>query len=298
LSEGKVGKYGIACGYHGMTFDRNGLCTANPTQPDVRIPPQAKVRSFPLVERHGFLWIWMGEPALADPDQIPGYDCYDHPDWAAQTTYLHAKGNYLLLVDNLLDLTHINFVHGDVLGSPELAGNMVSTTEIKPRGLVERWFSPSAPAVPAWRAIVNAPWMSGKVDFWLDMQWDLASNMILDVGVTPAGEDRASGTGIMNVNCITPETETSAHYFYGAAILRTNDVAAVPFWLKAQTYAFQQDRHIIEAVQANMGEAWDVLEMNPIINQGDRAGLHARRTLRRLIALESGPGSVAELATA
>jgi vanillate O-demethylase monooxygenase subunit len=288
LSSGRVGEDGISCGYHGMAFDRHGACTANPTQPNERIPPHARVRAYPLVERHGILWIWMGEPGLADPEQIPDYYYYDHADWAAATAYLHVEANYLLLVDNLLDLTHINFVHGDVLGSPERAAAMVSKTEVTAKGVVERWFSPDAPPVQAWRAIVGAPWMDGHVDFWMDMSWEPASNMMLDVGITPAGAARSAGTGIMNMDCVTPETATSTHYFYGTALLaKRDDVSSIPFWMRAEAYAFDQDKRMIESVQANMGEAWDILEMTPVVNKGDRAALHARRTLRKLISGES-----------
>ncbi|QXQ06814.1 aromatic ring-hydroxylating dioxygenase subunit alpha [Sphingosinicellaceae bacterium] len=288
LSAGQVGAHGIACGYHGMTFDGQGTCIANPTQAALPIAPRTKVRSYPIVERHGFLWIWMGDAGLADPSDIPDYHCCDSPDWNGQTSYLHVKANYLFLVDNLLDLTHINFVHGDVLGNPEMIGNMVNDTELRPDGVTERWLSPSAPAVPAWRAIINQPWMEGNVDFWLDMDWAPASNMILDVGVKPPGADRSEGSGIVNVNCVTPETATTAHYFYGAAIKAAVDnVNSVPFWAKAQAYAFAQDRLMIEALQANIGDQWDILEMRPAVNVGDRAALHARRVLRRLIARET-----------
>jgi vanillate O-demethylase monooxygenase subunit len=297
LSAGRVGENGISCGYHGMSFDRRGVCVANPTQPGERLSPRAQVRAYPLVERHGVLWIWMGEADLADPSTIPAYDYYDAPGWSAETAYLHVSANYLLLVDNLLDLTHINFVHGDVLGSPDRAAGMISRTDITENGVVERWFSPDALPVPAWQGIVNAPWMSGNVDFWMDMYWEPGSNMMLDVGITPAGTDRSAGTGIMNMDCVTPETATSTHYFYGTALKASpGDQSTIAFWMRAEAYAFDQDKRMIEAVQRNMGEAWDILAMDPVINKGDRAALHARRTLGKLIAAQNETKGDASLA--
>jgi vanillate O-demethylase monooxygenase subunit len=112
--------------------------------------------------------------------------------------------------------------------------------------------------------------------------------MMLDVGITPAGTDRSAGTGIMNMDCVTPETATSTHYFYGTALKASpGDQSTVAFWMRAEAYAFEQDKRMIEAVQGNMGEAWDILAMDPVINKGDRAALHARRTLRKLIAAQN-----------
>lgn len=289
LSAGRLEVNGISCGYHGMSFDRHGVCIANPTQPSENIPPQARVRTYPLVERHGVLWIWMGEASAANPDLIPDYEWCDHPQWDAGVDYLHVAANYLLMVDNLLDLTHINFIHGDVLGTPEAIASMTGKTEITEQGAIERWISPGCPPVPAWRAIVDEPWMTGNVDFWMDMGWERAGNLALEVGVTPAGSPRTAGCVIMTFHCVTPETATTSHYFSSnAQSYRSTDKSIISFWRQASKYAFQQDKRMLELVQANMGDSWDILTMKPTINKGDRSGLYARRQLRKLIDQERG----------
>jgi vanillate O-demethylase monooxygenase subunit len=71
LSMGRMSRDGLVCGYHGMEFDADGKCIANPTQPDEPIGPRACVRSYPVVERHNLIWIWMGDASLADEAAIP-----------------------------------------------------------------------------------------------------------------------------------------------------------------------------------------------------------------------------------
>jgi len=291
LSAGRiVGSY-LRCGYHGMTFDRTGRCVFNATQPAEPIQPNAQVRAYPIVERHGVLWLWPGAQEFADPSKIPDFSMFDHPDWSAGTAQIVVKANYLILLDNLLDLSHINFVHGDVLGNPEANEQLAVSTETFDRGLTERRLNPSGPAVPAWRAVVSDPWISDPVDFWMDMHWHAGACLLLDVGVTPAGQPHADGRGIIALHCLLPETDTTTRYFYGIAqSYRRKDASIVSFWLDASAYAFEQDRRVAEAVQSNMGAEWDILRMNPVVNKADRAALRARRILRRLIADESGGG--------
>jgi phenylpropionate dioxygenase-like ring-hydroxylating dioxygenase large terminal subunit len=291
LSAGRIIGNDLRCGYHGMTFDGTGRCVFNATQPTERIQPNANVRSFPIVERHGVLWLWPGAQECAEPSKIPDFSMFDHPDWSAGTGQIVVKANYLILLDNLLDLSHINFVHGDVLGNPEVNEQLAVSTESFDRGLTEKRLNPSGPAVPAWRAVVSDPWIGDPVDFWMDMHWHAGASLLLDVGVTPAGQPRVAGRGIIALHCLLPETDMTTRYFYGIAqsYLR-EDASIVSFWLQASAYAFEQDRRVAEAVQSNMGSEWDILRMNPVVNKADRAALRARRILRRLIGSESGGG--------
>lgn len=287
LSVGRLTGTGIACGYHGMEFDTSGRCIANPTQPDEKIPPHACVRAYPVEERHGMIWIWMGDTAKADAGLIPDYKEYDDPAWNPQPQYMHVKGNYLLLVDNLLDLSHINFVHGGILGSPDRAGKMEHTTEATETGIAERWLSPASPIVPIWDGLIREEWGRHSVDLWADMYWQAPSNMMLDTGVTPAGKSRTLGAKALSLNCVTPETATTTHYFYGTAGDYWKDRSVLLDGAFSQRIAFQQDEAMIEAVQANMGQDWDILAMKPVINKADRAALQARRIVRKLIDAET-----------
>src|SRR3954467_6014985 len=92
LSKGKREGDCVRCMYHGLKFDATGQCIEAPAQP--RIPPKAKVRTFPVVQQHRWIWIWMGDPAKADPELIPQTPWLDHPDWRGLDGYIHYDVNY------------------------------------------------------------------------------------------------------------------------------------------------------------------------------------------------------------
>ena len=95
LSKGTLKDDAIECGYHGLTFDGSGKCIAAPTQPE-QIPEKARVRSYPVVDRYRLLWIWMGEPELADPNDIVHIENFDNPDWGCtEGGTMEMECNYL-----------------------------------------------------------------------------------------------------------------------------------------------------------------------------------------------------------
>lgn len=129
LSMGKLcdgGRY-VQCGYHGLQFDGKGACVSNPHGP---VPKAAKVKSYPLVERYSVLWIWMGDPEQADPARIPVFHFMDPEHWYVGQEYLEVDANYVLESDNILDLSHIQYLHPSTLGSGQSGeGKTVVTQE-------------------------------------------------------------------------------------------------------------------------------------------------------------------------
>ena len=125
LSLGKLHGDIVECPYHGLRFDQTGACVRIPSQD--RIPAAARVTAYPVVERNRWIWIWMGDPALADPDLIEDFHWIEDPDWGFGGDRLHLEGNYLLLVDNLLDTTHLTFIHPTTLGTNDFVGSEVET---------------------------------------------------------------------------------------------------------------------------------------------------------------------------
>jgi phenylpropionate dioxygenase-like ring-hydroxylating dioxygenase large terminal subunit len=110
LSKGELQGDRVICGYHGLTFDRSGRCVAAPTQ--AAVPSAAKVRSYPAVDKWDLLWLWMGDPAQADARTIVSIDNYANPAWSfAGGGPMDCACNYLYLTDNLLDPSHVSWVH-------------------------------------------------------------------------------------------------------------------------------------------------------------------------------------------
>jgi len=287
LSAGRIAGEGISCAYHGMEFNSEGRCVKNPTQPDREIQSGANVKSYPLVEKNQLIWIWMGEVALANPDLIPDYEQYAMgADYGTDGSHMHVACNYQLLIDNLLDLSHAGFIHAGILGTEHFMNNLrVVDTAVSDRQIIEKRIVEDGPAVPAFKAAAND--FEGNVDLWMDAQWDAVASYILDVGVTPTGKERDEGWRTWALHCMTPETATTTNYFWGVAhSYRTNDVSVTKFWMEGLAFAFSQDKDILEKTQQSMGEEWDVLAMNPVINEADRAAVMARRMLKKMLTEE------------
>jgi phenylpropionate dioxygenase-like ring-hydroxylating dioxygenase large terminal subunit len=160
LSMGWLEGETLVCRYHGLGFDGKGRCNRMPSQETLN--PAAKVRSYPALDRHRYVWVWPGDPALADPALVPDMHWNDDPEWAGDGKTLHAKCDYRLFVDNLLDLTHESFVHITSIGSKHVAETPMTTTHSGRTVTLTRWML-DIDAPPFWRAQLGKP---GNVDRW------------------------------------------------------------------------------------------------------------------------------------
>ena len=153
LSQGRVEGERIACGYHGLVFDVAGRCVQVPGQDTV--PGGAGVRAFPLQERDGVLWIWPGDPTLADPQAIVSYPIHSDPRWAHRSTHYTIDCHHELINDNLLDLSHVGYVHGKTIGGTPGAHSMarMETQRTDHGVVVRRWMRGTVPPPTYQRAI-------------------------------------------------------------------------------------------------------------------------------------------------
>ena len=281
LSMGKLVGDHLQCHYHGLRYDRTGACVRVPGQ-DL-IPPAAKIKSYPVVERYHWVWIWMGDPALADPAKITDFHWFDDPpNWGARSSYLHVNANWQLIVDNLLDLTHLAFVHETTIGNSALVDNAaVKVTRAPNNVVVTRWIIDS-PAPPTF---VKAGGFTSNVDRWQIIDYVPPAFLRHDVGATPTGTGapegkRVGGIGMANLNAITPETEATSHYFWGQA--HNWDVANgnLSDMLLAQiTLAFNEDVAVFEAQQRTL----DRIPNPPQVDiNADTGVIQARRIIDRL----------------
>jgi vanillate O-demethylase monooxygenase subunit len=284
LSMGKLVGDRLQCHYHGLQFDKTGQCVRVPGQ-DL-IPPGARIKSYPVVERYKWLWIWMGDPALADPDQITDFHWFDDPNWGAKSAYLHVEANWQLVVDNLLDLTHLAFVHETTIGNMALVEHAAVKVQRGPNNvLVTRW-TIDQPAPPAF---VKVGGFTGNVDRWQIIDYRPPAFLRLDVGATPTGTGapegrRVGGIGMRNLNAITPETETTTHYFWGQAHdFDVNNRATTDKIFEQIQTAFWEDVAVFQAQQR-------MISLKPHAPQvdinADSGGIQARRIVDRLLAEE------------
>ena len=284
LSMGRLIGDVVKCPYHGLEFDSSGTCVKIPSQE--RIPPSAKVKSFPIVEKNHWMWIWMGDAAKADPKLIEDFHWMDDPSWGFGGSYLKVEANYLLLVENLLDTTHLPFLHPTSLGTDAFAKSEFEVTREADRIKVARWLMNELPA-PFHKQMGGFP-DGMKVDRWQIAQFGPPSFVKLDVGSAPAGAgaregDRSKGMNMWNLNAITPETGKTAHYFYAQAYNFKLDQRWISDLVRSQvTKAFLEDMAMIKAQQINMD-----LGPGPVVNLGqDKAWILMRQIVDRLIKEE------------
>lgn len=280
LSQGKVFSEGIVCGYHGLGFGGDGVCNRNPHGP---IVSGLTVRAFPVIERHTALWVWLGEPGEADPGQIPDLSFIDNtPERARIAGYLPTKANYQLLSDNILDLTHADYLHPDTLGGINTDAKTRNWQDGR-RVMVE-WLAEACEPPPAFRGILEKP---GKADIWTHVQWQAPAVMSLGVAATPAGTPRTSDDENYTLHNMVPETATSTHYFYcSTRRFRTDDEAFSQFLRGALRQAFvDEDKPLLELQQARIGTD-DFWSLKPVLLKIDGASTRARRILEQMIAEE------------
>lgn len=284
LGEGKLIEDTVQCPYHGLRFDRSGQCVYNPHD-DRTIPDRAQVRSYPLVERHGALWIWMGTVEAACESSIPDLSVFDRPDVASSRDYLKINANYQLVTDNLLDLSHAEFLH-PFLANPNLAER--SQREVKQEGSAV-WAimrSDNEPVTPLIRTVWDGE--EDRGDLWSDIRWTAPSNLLLKVGMTYLGASRDAGPVIPSAHLLTPETEHSTHYFWAQGRNRKLDDADLTKAIhEGVTNAFvNEDEPMIERVAENMGSS-DFWDLEPVILVGDKAAIRARLLLAKMIREEA-----------
>lgn len=278
LSLGERDGDSIRCAYHGLTFDASGTCVHNPFGD--RVPKGAAVRRWPVHEQDGIVWMWPGDPNSADDSAVPDFSMLDRECGLPLTGVMPMAANYEYGTDNLMDLSHIEFVHrGSFAGNGVIFAGKHSV-EQDGETLHSNWWMPDVAAPPHTFGIYD-PQM--RTDHWLEMRWDAPASMQLEVGATPAGEAREKGIVVQQAHILTPETETTTHYFWAT----TRSVDFVNEEMDAQVselmrQAFEgEDKPIIEAAYANLDgrEFWD---MNPAFIGVDAGGTLARRTLQRL----------------
>lgn len=217
LSAGHVDGEVIRCCYHGMEFNKGGICTRIPNQ--ARIPPAANVHSFPVVEKDQLIWIWMGDAAAANPDDIIDTPEHDDPRWTWKPFHFHVKADWQLIVDNIMDLTHVPYIHARTIGgNPEQHYGADTKVDFDGRKVTLIRHMPDS--VPP-RSYVDAGGFKGRVDRWQEVRFEPSKGFTLrvnaggcDAGTGAYEGKRDHGFMLANNHFVTPETETTSHYLW------------------------------------------------------------------------------------
>ena len=293
LTHGTVVADGIECGYHGLVYDRAGRCVRIPGQD--RIADAAGVRFYPVVERQQFVWIWMGDPALADAGSILDYPYHDRPEsWPHRRARFRIAANYMMMIDNLMDLSHLGYVHSRTIGG---SAKSHSTAEMKvertPTGVMLTRDMLGVPPPPTFRKALG---FEGPVDRRQEFEYVAPAAVLQWTGAADSGKDvkdeiDPATLRIRLFHGATPETGSSFHYFWSTAVgYRTDDPQALDDFYEEVHATFLEDKAIMEAQQARIA-------LDPhrelVAIRADNAVVAARRHLQRLLDGETEAQPVA-----
>ena len=283
LSAGEIFGETLACGYHGFTFDPAGKCVHIPGV--ATIPRRACVRSHAVIERWGWVFVWMGDASRADEAQLPDYHWMTDPGWVGRNEYLSVAANYCLVRDNLLDLTHARFVHKKTLGTAAVTDHPIATEVTDRRVRVTREMTGIEPS-PFFKRMGG---FTGRVDHRQQIDFTPPCHVIINTrvrSVTGNGENRSAEFHVLNA--LTPENERSTHYFWGLVRnFAIDDDQATETQQQLNRETFHEDLAILEQQQVLLDckpEGWRPL---PIPN--DLGCVQADRMMAKLTVAEGPP---------
>jgi len=312
LSLGTVEDNCIRCPYHGSLYDSRGRCVEVPGQQGTH-GLDIGLEAFPLIERYGYLWIWMGrEDAFDEGRSIPTWFDYaapDNPQWRGRADqFLSMPVYYELINDNLHDVSHVEFVHPETLGTtviPEMY--RMRDDEHSPTRHVKKEFGESsisiefhADNIQGGPVLHNMMAFQRERDTWTDnVDWDLTLRyctpgyFLFNHRTKAVGETDDRAIQIASLHALTPETETTTHYFFHTAQnLDATDERRDAFTevcADALVFAFNQDKVLIsEQMQRVPDGGRDAASLARVSFMGDATPMLGRRMIARQIAAESG----------
>jgi nitrite reductase/ring-hydroxylating ferredoxin subunit len=297
LSQGKLRGDSIECGYHGFTFGSDGRCVFIPTQD--RIPTGMRVRRYPVVEHLSWVWIWMGDPALADPAKLPRPACAVEPGWElAQGHDVLIQARYTLLLDNLFDLTHVGWVHASVFGGPDgkPPPGLDAPIEFKMEG--EKLFAVRHQNGVPYDGAATMLFGPGHGLANLDALSDYYGPALSITGMVYSFEEAGAGPhavrmgervgGAMRIlHGVTPETRYSTHYFSAhARNFRLGDAELSNGFTELDRAVRQQDADALGLIEPAAKRMKLSDEQSGV---QDAAGIRVRRLLAQQIMGEMAP---------
>lgn len=287
LSLGKVEGDTLVCGYHGLAMGCDGKTVSMPSQ---RVRGFPAIRSFPVQEVHGFVWVWPGDAALADTTPVPQFAWLGNPAFGYGGGSYHIACDYRLMIDNLMDLTHETYVHSNSIGQKEIDEVLCQTRVDGDHVITERHLY-GIEAPPFWKLALRLNDLpeDQPVDRWQICHFTPPSHVMIEVGVALAGRgghgapDEVKASSWV-VDFITPETATSMHYFWGMARkFKPQNQSLTEQIREGQSKIFSEDLEMLERQQQNLSAFPDrkLLMLNI-----DAGGVQSRRVIDRLLAAE------------
>lgn len=287
LSKGERSGDEITCIYHGLKFNEKGECTHSP-HGNGKIPKACAVKSYEIEERDGFIWIWMGNRTKADRSKIMDTSVLStKPATAVGHIYMYNKCNYQLLTDNIMDLSHIDHLHGPLINTGGKLSPLLPNVQENGDVISVRWDWLAEPAMQLFAVHLARP--EAEANQYFQVDWHAPANMYLTVAAAQDSLDYTNdGAELYDFHIMTPETEFSTHYFFASArnYLEEDGEYNTAKMAGMEQAFLEEDKPMIEAQQAEMGEQgfW---ELEPVLLSSDAGGIRVRRKLSELLEIES-----------
>jgi len=294
LSMGRLHGDQVECGYHGLTFDCSGTCTRVPGQE--RIPPSVKVKSYPVLDRFGLVWIWMGDPALASADKLFPVEHYGEDGWTvSRGAPIDIACNYLLITDNLLDPSHVAWVHQTSFAAKGTEDTPLTVDASDTGVVVSRWMLDQEVA-PLYKPLVP---FTGRCDRLQHYEVRFPSHAIIIARFAPAGQ---GGPGkpahphtflMYSYNFMTPVDEANSRYYYfQVRNVHPGDARVSELMANGVRAAFLEDKAVLEACETGLRTS----RTRPVDLAIDAGPLRFRKLLERLIAGERAASGMTDAA--
>jgi len=297
MVRGTVSGDTLQCGYHGWTFDCSGACVDIPSQTDY-IPKAFRIRTFALVERWQWIWIWMGDPAGADPSLIPDHAALHLEDtnWLATVGGVDPlRARYQLMNENVLDLTHVTFVHANTIGTKTIAAAPIDL-EDRGRSLHSERHVLGEEPTPFHRRALG---LDSSVDRVLVTDFYPPAFLASGSRFFKRGESRKPDGAMYGefrvLHVPTPETATTTHYFWAFTRSFGQHDADLTAYLHAGWHAGV--REDIDAIEANERMLDCGPDMHDLSAKADAGGLQGRRMVQAMILAEREADVLQQLAT-
>ena len=289
LSMGRLIDDAVECGYHGLTFDCSGGCIKAPGV--AQIPKSAVVRSYPCAERYGMIWVWMGEPERADESLIVDIPEWGREGWGVNSgDAMELACNYQYITDNLLDPSHVSWVHQTSFGNSSMIGKPLKVDVAENGVTVSRWLN-DVEVAPFYKKFVK---FSGNCDRKQQYEVRFPSVAVIKAIFTPAGTGGDDVTPHPDIflmdsyNLLTPIDEKNTRYFWFQLRNFSPDDAEVSrIFNEDVRFAFSEDKAVLEAVQQGLDERPAALDL-PL----DSGPMRFRRRLQQLIEAEQQESEV------
>lgn len=282
LSKGRHEGDHVRCGYHGLRFDPNGICVEVPGLE--KVPPNTRVRTYPLAVKNKWVFVWMGDAQLADTGLLPDNFSCDDPQWRYLPGYMHYDTSYLLITDNLLDFSHLSFVHESTLGGSVEIAQARPVIEKIPRGIKVSRRVPNVPAPGFYKKFLT---YKGNLDRWFIYDFVLPGTLLMSSGGRPAGQSESDSSNTVRLHScqtLTPETENTTHYFFQQSFPADKaEDSIVQGIYDSLIVAFNEDRDTIRSQARNIAMSPNS-KMQPLAM--DSALMQFRRLVDEALAAE------------